>query len=203
MNNIQPTPANIIADFTNPESGELEILYFPGHPKVIIFDATKGVFCDDEKNPLTAPSEPFIIHPIAFRLFQDNIFGMGLKKWAEFFFLNEEKIICSLLVHSYSVDELMSLIPKLYYQRANICEVALSIKPEERTSKTPGAAGKKFFICMFSLTRLSEDLIAFNKLVSENFNIWREASFTAHAVMETSRNYKKPVQNSCLEDKAA
>ena len=195
--------ANYVTDLVNAETGELNVLYFPGHPKVTRFDAGLGVFTDDEKTPLSKRGDPFTIRPVAFRLFTDDILGMGKKRWAEFFYVNEARIMCNLMVHGYSVDELMKLVPKLFYQQANICQVALTLKPFERVSKAEDAKGKKFYICEFSAVRLTEEECHMNEMIGSSLKIWRNDTLTGDAITESSRHYRSPIHNTCTVEPVA
>ncbi len=195
-------PPNHVTDIMNHETGELNVLYFPGHPKVTRFDAGLGVFTDEEKTPMTKKGDPFTIRPVAFRLFTDDILGMGKKRWAEFFYLNEARIVCNLLMHGYSVDELMKLVPKLYYEQANICQVALTIKPIEKVSKAEEARGKKFYICEFSAVRLTGPECQLNELIGTTLPIWRKDTLTGDALTQSSRHYTPPIQNASAEEES-
>ena len=93
-------------NFVDPETGELKIRYRPGYPRSYRFDASRGLFSINGETPITKKAEPLTFIPIGYRLFKDDILGYGLKKWAEFFFLNEEGHLCSLLFHGYSVENL-------------------------------------------------------------------------------------------------
>ncbi len=169
----------------NPDTGAVDIAYMPGYPKVTRFDAQMGLFTNDEKTPLTTTDEALTIKPVAFRLFKDDILGMGLKKWVEFFYLDDDGAMCNLLLHGFSVEELMKLVPRLYYAKANLCEVALTIKPVARTNKDK----KKFYLCTYAIVPLSDEEKAFNRFVGESHCIWRQDTLTGDAEVETARNY--------------
>jgi len=177
----------------NPATGEINLLYLPGYPKVIRFDASRGIFTDDEKHPVTKTKAPFTIKPVAFRVFRDDILGMGPKRWAEFFFVNEDGSLCNLLVHGYSVDNLMTVTPKLFYQKANLCQVALTFIPVERVSKATEAVGKKYFMCQFAAQKLSDEEIEINASIGKILPIWRKDTFSGDACVELSINYRPPV----------
>ena len=123
---------------------EQEIKYLPGHPRQYRFDASRGIINLNGETPVTKKSQAFSFIPIGYRLFKDDILGMGKKKWAEFFFLNQSNQVCNLLVHGYSVEQLMKTIEQMYYDEANLCDVELTLKPIERTNKV---AESKYFHC--------------------------------------------------------
>ncbi len=87
---------------------------------------------------------------MAYRIFSDDILGMGRRKWAEFFFLNEERMLCNLLLHGYSVQNLMQVMAgRMFYDNVKLTEVRLRITPVQKESKSPGVEGKKYHIAQF------------------------------------------------------
>ena len=102
-----------------------EIRYLAGYPLQYRFDASRGVFNVNGKKPLTKKGEAFIIKPCAYRIFADRILGYNYKRWSEFFFLNDDLTICNLLVHGYSVENLMQTIQAMYYDDASLCQVCI------------------------------------------------------------------------------
>ncbi|MCB9265032.1 MAG: hypothetical protein H6558_08410 [Lewinellaceae bacterium] len=119
------------------KSGELlPVTYFPGRPLQYRFDASRGIFNIRGETVLTKPRETFEVIPVAYRIFQDNILGVGMKRWAEFFFLNEERQLCNLLLHGYSVQNLMQVVADhMFYDNVKLTEVRLKITPVQKESK--------------------------------------------------------------------
>ncbi len=64
----------------------------------------------------------WLLHPLAFRIFSDDILGYGRRKWAELFFVNQSGQVCAVMFHGFSVDNLQRLLGDLFYENAGLCE---------------------------------------------------------------------------------
>lgn len=169
---------------------ENNIKYLAGHPRPYRFDASRGVINLNGETVITKKGEPFRFIPIAYRIFSDNILGLGKKKWAEFFFLNQASQVCNLLVHGYSVDQLMRTVEAMFYDEANLCEVELSLKPMERTNQ---ASGNKYFVGEFSYRLLEQKPKDILFTITSELELWREETFTGDAEVMLVLNYHPPV----------
>lgn len=166
------------------------IKYLAGHPRPYRFDASRGVINLNGETVITKKGEAFTFIPIAYRIFQDNILGLGKKKWAEFFFLNQASQVCNLLVHGYSVDQLMRTVEAMFYDEANLCEVELTLKPIERTNQ---ASGNKYFVSEFSYRLLEQKPKDILFTITSELELWREETFTGDAEVMLVKNYHPPV----------
>ena len=189
-NSLSPS---LETNFVNPETGELQIKYRPGFPRHYRFDASRGLFSLSEMT-ITKKAEPLSFIPISYRIFKDDILGYGLKKWVEFFFINQLGHVCSLLFHGYSVENLERCTHDLFYDEVNLSEVILTVTPIEKTKKEGEGKGSKYFIAEFSYQVLSNDQRNEIKLLGEALNIWRADTLTGGSTMELSVNYKPPIQ---------
>jgi len=193
--NLQPLEANAINNLINPETGEIaRIAYLPGRPRQYRFDASRGLFNLKGETPITKPKESLTLIPIAFRIFRDSILGQSTKRWAELFFLNQGNQVCNLLLHGYSVDNLMDLNEEIFYEQVNLCQIELTITPVERTSKVPEANNSRFFIAEFSFKRLSAEAIATQESVFKGMPLWRGDTLTGDAELILSYNFNPPVE---------
>ena len=193
--NLQPLEANAINNLINPETGEIaRIAYLPGRPRQYRFDASRGLFNLKGETPITKPKESLTLIPIAFRIFRDSILGQSTKRWAELFFLNQGNQVCNLLLHGYSVDNLMDLNEEIFYEQVNLCQIELTINPVERTSKVPEAKNSRFFIAEFSFKRLSAEAIATQESVFKGMPLWRGDTLTGDAELILSYNFNPPVE---------
>ena len=196
---LLPLNATGIAQLLNAETAELApIAYLPGRPRQYRFDASRGMFNLKGETPITKPKESLTLIPIAFRIFRDSILGQSTKRWAELFFLNQG----NLLLHGYSVDNLMGLNEEIFYDQVNLCQIELTITPAERTSKAPEANNSRFFIAEFSFKRLSAEAIATQESVFKGMPLWREDTLTGDAEPILSYNYNPPLE-SCPQVSAA
>ena len=193
MQEKNPLSPSLETNFTNPENGELKIKYRPGFPRHYRFDASRGLFSLSDMT-ITKKSEPLTFIPLSYRIFKDDILGYGLKKWAEFFFINQAGHLCSLLFHGYSVENLERCTHDLFYDEVNLSEVALTATPIEKTKKKGEGKGSKYFIAEFNYKVLSNDQRIEIKLLGESLNVWREDTLTGNSAIELSVNYNQPIQ---------
>ena len=193
MQEKNPLSPSVETNFINPETGELQIKYRPGFPRHYRFDASRGIFCLSDMT-ITKKAEPLSFIPISYRIFKDDILGFGLKKWVEFFFINQLGHLCSLLFHGYSVENLERCTHDLFYDEVNLAEVILTVTPIEKTKKSGEGKGSKYFIAEFSYKVLSNEQRNEIKLLGETINVWRADTLTGDSSMELSINYKPPIQ---------
>lgn len=191
QNSLLPTTKT---NFVNAESGELLIKYRPGYPRSYRFDASRGLFNVNGENNITKKGESLSFISIGYRLFKDDILGYGLKKWCEFFFINNDGHLCSLLFHGYSVENLERRTNDLFYDSVNLSQVILTATPVEKVKQSGEGKGSKYFIAEFSYKVLKEEQQEEVKLIGEALNIWRSETLTGDAYVELSVNYTPPIQ---------
>ncbi len=193
MKNLIPiTTAN--GNFVDTKSGEVQPLrYLPGYPRQIRFDASKGIFNLNGETPLSKKGEPFNFIPIAYRIFSDDILGMGKKRWAEFFFLNEGRQVCAVLFHGYSVENFMRLAANgMFYDDVTPCDVVLTATPIEKVSKNPEAKNSKYFMAEFGYRPLEKAERETLQAISQSLELWREETTTGDARIEFALNWNPP-----------
>ncbi len=178
----------------------VEIRYLAGYPLQYRFNASAGLINIGGEKPVTQKGAPFTFRPCAYRLFKDKILNFNYKRWAEFFFINETNAICNLLIHGYSVENLMLSVQSMYYDNLNLCSVALTLKPIERTNK---ATGNKYFIAEFGYKPLPREEVEKVQEVIREIPIWREDTLTGDAVVELSENYSPPTSERPSQNKQA
>ncbi len=198
---------NKTTNFVNPESGELAIQYRAGYPRTYRFDASRGLFSVNGENNITKKGEPLTFIPVAFRVFRDDILGYGLKKWVEFFFVNDNGQLCSLLFHGYSVENLERKTNDLFYDSLDLCQVLLTASPVERVKQNGEGKGNKYFIAEFSYKPLENVQRQEVALIGESVNIWRADTLTGDVQTELSVNFRPPIQlingAGTIDEKAA
>ncbi len=182
----------------NPTTGEvMNIRYLPGRPLSVRFDASRGIFTINGRKPITEKGGTLSFIPVAVRIFRDDILGLGIRKWAEFFYLNDKDVVCNLLVHEYSVDNLMRTIQDMYYDEVDLCSIKLTITPIERINKS---AGSKYYIADFSYEEIPEKLVRETQLKIKGIPVWRIDTFTGDAEIELAINYNPPVMEAPKEE---
>ena len=184
------------------KSGEVTIKYMPGYPRQIRFDASRGMFNVKGEIPLTKKGEEITILPLAYRIFSDDILGMGKKAWVEFFFLNNSNQMCALLLHGYSVQNLMRQADEMFYDDVTFCDVALTIKPIEKTSTKQDEQGKfpKYYMCEFGYKKLDKQMLDTLNTAKNGLHIWRVETHTGDAEISFQKGYNPPVIKDRLSD---
>lgn len=175
------------------ELNDKQAMYMTGHPQSYRFNASTGIFNLDGILPLTKKGEAFTIIPIAYRKFRDDILNMGAKNWVEFFFLNRRHQVCALLLHGYSVENLMGVAAKLFYDDAKLYEVALTIRPVQKKNKRTGST---YFIAEFSFEKLNENFLQKMYETVEGYDIFRADTLTGEAETHFQHNFnicRKPL----------
>ena len=180
--------------FIDSETGELAIQYRDGYPRTYRFDASRGLFSINGEINISKKGQALTFIPVAFRVFRDNILGYGLKKWAEFFFVNANGQMCNLLFHGYSVENLEKRTNDLYYDNLDLCQVVLTATPVERIKQSGEGKGNKYFIAEFTYKPLDNQARQDILLIGDGLNIWRAGTLTGDAQTELSVNYRPPIQ---------
>ena len=193
---LLPMTAEVAAQLVNAENGEVTpVQYLVGHPRAYRFDASRGFFSLNGITPISKKEEAITIIPIAYRIFTADILGIKGKQWVEIFFLNGRNQVCNLLMHGYSVESLLDSTTDLFYDDVNLCGVALTIQPIEKTSKQQDDNGKypKYYIGKFSYQLLEEVAKENLQAATEGLQIWRSDTVTGEVAAEVAVNYNPPV----------
>lgn len=135
-------------EVTNEETGEVTelstVTYLNGCPKEFRFDGKNGYFKMKETPILTDKGKAintFEFVPIAFRVFEENLFGRNKKDlWFELFFIHEHKnisgdtkpVISMIMFNNTSAIALQELQRELFYEDLSICDVLLKITTKEK-----------------------------------------------------------------------
>ena len=193
---LLPMTAETAAQLVNGETGEITaIQYLVGHPRTYRFDASRGFFTLNGITPISKKEQAVTIIPVAYRIFKADILGVKGKQWVELFFLNGRNQVCSLLMHGYSVESLLDSTTDLFYDDVNLCGVALTIQPIEKTSKQQDENGKypKYFIGKFSYQLLDEVAKENSQAATKDLQIWRTDTVTTEVETQVAVNYEPPV----------
>ena len=179
----------------NKEDGDIKIKYMKGSPRQYRFNASNGFFAvKGAKENLTSEGQHLTIIPIAYQIFTDSILGeqYGRLRWVELIFLNEKLQVCSILLHGYSVDNLLSKSNELFYDDKNFCEVKLTISPTSRKSKSPEAKGAKYWIAEFSYELIDGKELEKLQDAVRGLDLYREDIYTVNREVELTKNYGIP-----------
>lgn len=79
------------------------------------------------------------LQPIAWRIFEENLFARGRKEtWAELFFVDEKDCVSSIMVNNTTLEELRKLAENLFYDDIKLSDIVLTIKPEKAENEREG-----------------------------------------------------------------
>jgi hypothetical protein len=129
----------------NEETGEVEPLvkYLKGQPKNYRFDGQQGCFKIGEnpiiikdKNDKPKQLSEFSLIPMAFRVFEENLFGRNKKEfWFELFFVDDKNAVSCIMFNNSSAKSLQNLQKELFYDDLSILDVRLIITTEDKSNE--------------------------------------------------------------------
>jgi hypothetical protein len=186
-------PAITIKDITDPATAAVrQLRYRTGKPRSYRFDASKGVININGEETITKAGDHFSFIPIAWRIFRDNLFTKGKKDWAELFFINQQGILSTIMVHQYSVEALASVESELYYDDLILEEVVLTLKPVQKEKKAGEGQGNKYYIAQWGYEPADAQVVAEMKKMTEGLMIYRSETITSGAELIISHNFHQP-----------
>lgn len=164
------------------------VKYLTGSPRQIRFDAKAGSFNINGKEPL---GNTLSFQPLAWEFFTADILGMGVKSWAELFFLDEKNRLCAILFHGNSVNALKQVSGPLFYDELTLADVVLTVTPEkkENTKITPKGV---YYIADFSYVMADEKRTADLAQFAASVNIYREETINDTRQGAFSHGYNVP-----------
>ncbi len=174
-------------------TGELisKYKYLEGHPRQYRFDAKEGKFT---LNGNEVAGASFTFHPVAWRIFSDNILNLGTKNWAEIFFIDDKHCLSAILFHGYSVDNIYRLIEPLFYEDLTLADVVITATAEkkENTKITPKGV---YYIATFSYQVAGREKVQELQAFVADHKIFRHDTLTDLADIRVAHGYFFPFGN--------
>ena len=183
------------------ETGEVidKYLYIPGNPKQYRFDAKEGKFSIHyDENNIEKLGSSLSFQPIAWRIFSDDILKLGLKKWAELFFIDEAGCVSEILFHGYSVANLERLITPLLYNRIKLNEVVLTVNADKRENNKIQPKGV-YYIASFMYARADKAVTQEFTDYVQTVNLYRSDTLTELANTQVAKNVFNPFMDLLAE----
>ncbi|PKK37718.1 MULTISPECIES: hypothetical protein [unclassified Siphonobacter] len=164
---------------------ESKFLYLEGHPREYRFNGQNGQFNLYGERILTdsigKPVTEFSFQPIAYRIFEDTLFTRSEQEvWAEFFFVDSDNCVASLMFNNTSVSELYRMMQPVFYERKTLCDLIITVKPEKVTSKAD--SGKSWYIARFSYRTGNEELAKEYRDFARDHHLYRAETLTDSAL---------------------
>lgn len=172
------------------ETGEIcdKYLYIEGAPRTYRFDAKEGVFAIEGVDRV---GRTLTFQPIAWRIFTDDILKLGLKQWAEIFFVDEHDCVSTVAFHGYSVNNVLNLIKPLTYARKKLSDVVVTAVAEKKENTKIQPKGI-YYIASFSFVMANPERVKELKEYVETIKLYRRETITAGAAYRTIVNAFNP-----------
>ena len=182
-------------------TGEIMLLpkykYLEGAPKQYRFNGQNGQFNINGDQILLDTKgksiDSFSFQPIAWRIFEENLFARGRKEtWAELFFVDVKDCVCAIMVNNTTLEELRKLADNLFYDDLTLADIVLTIKPEKAENEREGQK-RSWFIGRFSYQIADKAKVLEYKEFAEDFHIYRRDTLTDTAVyLAKSETFRLP-----------
>lgn len=179
---------------TDEDSGEVtlvpEFKYMEGSPREYKADAKDGNFFLQSRNM----GQTLEIQPIASRFFEEDLFNLGLRKWAELFWIDEKNVLCAILFHGFSAEALTEVASPLYYDDLKLSDVTLKISWEHITNEKTKPKST-YCIAKFEYEEADKERTKYLKTWAKTKRIFRTATIKDTTINTTSENYFNPYED--------
>ena len=201
----QSTTANSLVKSYQSINDEGEIIskikYVHGRPIQYRFNGQTGGFNKDQEykegeiatKGRVEVGELLTIQPIGFRMFKDKLFArkddntneLRAEDWAEIFFVNMERKVCSLMFNNSSYRALDAVMTSLAYNDKSLTDVKLNISSKEASSpKGP------YYIASFKVTPATPESIKIYTEFCEDYFVYQASTIQQSAQISiASKHY--------------
>ena len=191
------------------ETGEEKLVpkfrYIPGSPRQYRFNGQNGQFnINGDRILLDAKSSPiaqFSFQPIAWRIFEENLFGRGrADKWCEIFFIDDKDCVSCIMFNNTTLEELTKIAEFLFYDNITLAEVILTVKPEKVDSKKEGE-NRSWYVGRFSYDFAEKGKTAELQEYATDYPIFRRDTITETEIyLAKSETFHIPPKTETLEE---
>jgi hypothetical protein len=203
MSNPTATENNLVKSYQSiNEHGEIvsKIKYVNGRPIQYRFNGQTGGFNKDQEylegevatKGRVEVGETLTIQPIGFRMFKDKLFArkdgnsneLIAEDWAEIFFVNMERKVCSLMFNNSSCRALEAVMTILAYNDKNITQVVLNISSKQASSpKGP------YYIASFKVSPATPESIKIYTEFCEDYTVYQASTVQQSAEISLASKY--------------
>jgi len=150
--------------------------YKSGMARKTRFNAGSGMTFDHiTEEPINTSKTPFVLVPIAYKIYTANMYNSGQKKWCELYYINNMGSVCFLQFHGFSVQRFESMLMMLVHEDVpNLAGLPIEIGMEKKTKQMVEEdvqVSKTYYILTFKpLAEKASDLLslAIETIVGEN-----------------------------------
>ncbi len=192
----------------HPDTGEVtwvpKYKYVTGAPKQYRFNGQNGQFnINGEQILLDSKNKPvseFSLQPIAWRIFEENLFARGRKEtWAEVFFIDDRNRAAGIMFNGSTLEELRRLSEDLCYDDIQLSDIVLTVKAEKKEREKNGEK-QTWYIGRFSYQLAEPDKVKELREFAQDFPIYRRDTLTSTAVyLVKSDTFYLPWEESTLQ----
>ncbi|OJW75682.1 hypothetical protein [Spirosoma sp. 48-14] len=151
----------------------------PGRPKQYRFNGQTGRF---NINGTKDVGPSLTLQPIAWRIFEDNLFGRGrFEKWAEVFFVDETGALSVVMFNNNSVNELLNIAEPLYYDDLQLSDVVLTVTSEKHVNETVVPKGT-WYLAKFAYVPADPAVVAELAEYANQYPVYRAETLSPNAV---------------------
>ena len=189
------------------ETGEEKLVpkykYILVSPKQYRYNSQNGQFnINGERILLDAKGSPitqFSFQPIAWRIFEENMFGRGrADKWCEIFFIDDKDCVSTIMFNNTTLEELTKLAERMFYDDITLADIVLTVKPEKVESKTEN---KSWHIGRFSYDFAEKAKTTELQEYATDYPIFRRDTITETAIyLAKSETFHIPPKEEQLEE---
>lgn len=180
------------------ETGEVrnvpEFKYVEGNPREYKSDAKDGNFLLSGKSI----GEELTFQPIAWRFFEEDLFNLGMRSWAEIFFVDSRNCVSAILFHGFSVDALKEMASPLYYDDLSLADVVITAR-WTHLQNTKVAGKPTFCVASFEYEQGEEERTKYLKGYAKTVKIYRKTTSKETTNNNPAFNYHNPfLDNAAL-----
>lgn len=165
-----------------------EYLYFEGRPREYRFNGQNGQFNLYGDRILTEKSgrllTKFSLQPIAYRIFEDCLFGRSLRElWAELFFVDDDKCVANILFNGESAIAILAVLESIPRSRT-LCDLVITVYPKYVQGKgvtSKGYPNKGHYTAEFEYEAAEDGLVNEMRELSQSIRIYRSETLTVSA----------------------
>ena len=176
------------------ETGEVvsKLKYLEGRPKQYRFNGQTGQFNINGEKILQdsngKPIKSFTITPMAWRVFEENLFSRGRKDlWGELFFVDDKNCVSAIMLNNTSLAELLDLESELFYEDIALSEIRLTMTTENITSEKDGQK-RSWYITRLTWEKADKEEVQMLAEFAEDNRVYREDTLTTTAVYRFKSN---------------
>ena len=161
--------------------------YFVGEPKTYRYDGKSGYF----KLYETPLKQQLKFQPVAWRFYEDDLFQMGRKLWAEIFFVDDANCLSVIMFHGYNVENFRKTLKPYRYDDLTYADLTYTVEAVKKNGEK-GA----YWQPIFKAEKATKEQAAYAKFVAEKLHIYNAETARGTGELIEMANMKFPENTS-------